>query len=121
MNRVSPYNNLEWNRLFDETKCCHYNSLNIPVGETVQITDLDRDIDFDKVDNICSGRFATCQVARSDSNHPNIIIHDISNVNCCNYKNKSILLEETILDAEVSVIFVLMVFFRFIYYLIIYR
>ena len=69
LNRVNPYNNLEWNRMFDETKFCHYNSLSIPVGETIQITDLDRDIDFDRDDNKCSGRFVSCQETGPDSRH----------------------------------------------------
>ena len=105
-----------WNRSFDERKCCKYDDINIPVGETAQITDLNRNIGFDKVDNKCSGRFATCQEAGFDSNHPNIIIHYIDNVNCCTYKNKSILFKETILDAEVC--FISVAIRKFIWYLI---
>ena len=102
LNNIYLNNENEWNRLFDDKKCCQFNNINIQVGKTVEITDLDDEGDSVSVDDNCSGRFASCQAASLDMNHPNLIIHDVENVKCCSYKNKAISLGEMILDAEVS-------------------
>ena len=102
---TGPSNNSNRNqgyRIFDDKKCCQFNNINIQVGKTVEITDFDDEGDSVRVDDNCYGRFASCQAASLDMNHPNLIIHDVENVKCCTYNNKAIALGEMILDAEVS-------------------
>ena len=105
LNHIYPNNENEWHRLFDDKKCCQFNNINIQVGKSIAITEFDHEDDSVKVDDNCSGIFASCQAATSDKNHPNLpnlIIHNVENLKCCTYKNKAIALGEMILDAEVS-------------------
>ena len=93
-----------WMKLFDNLRCCQYNSSIIQIGDSIRISNISNANTVAEEDLRCSEKLVLCKPAEDGEHQPNIEIYELPFAKCCVYENKILQLHETLLDAEVCVL-----------------